>query len=118
MIELFSVNLNNYKRKISAVDSRFEMRKIVKIQQKKKQEFHTMRTRGLFLCKCARIDIQTEIVFLTTKSQRTGRRSLERIIENIDIFEWNKIISFGIKCRWNEHFEIVCGRKLCNKRRH
>ena len=25
---------------------------------------------------------------------------------------------FDIKCRWNSHFEMVCGRKLRNSRIH
>ena len=48
MIEYFSVNLNNYKRKTPAGDCLFGTMKLQEIRKKMKQEFHTMMTKGLF----------------------------------------------------------------------
>ena len=76
-----------------------------------KQEFYTMMIKGLFWCKIENPDIQTVILFLTNIVKETDKDDWKFIKIN-DIFEWHKIISFDIKCQWNEHSKMVCGRKL------
>ena len=40
------------------------------------------------------------------QSQITEWKLLKKDIKINDIFEWQKIISFEIKCQWNEHFQF------------
>src|SRR5210317_1366865 len=65
MINDFSVNLEDSSSNTPAGDWLFETRNnSKKLNDNMAQEFHTMVAKGLFLCKHARPDIQTTIVFL------------------------------------------------------
>ena len=44
-----------------------------KINEKMKQEFYTIMAKGLFLCKRARLEIQTVILFLTNRVKETDK---------------------------------------------
>ena len=45
-------------------------------------------------------------------------KTIGKIIDINEIFEWHKRISFDIKIQYKEHSEMVLGCKLCVTRRH
>ena len=50
-----------------AANHLFQVREVTKLVKAKAKEFHNMVTRGLFVCKRARQDIQLAISFLCTR---------------------------------------------------
>ena len=68
MLEDFKEFMDDKISKTPAGDWLFEVRKNgIKLNENKKQLFHTMTAKALFLCKQARPDIMTTVAFLTTR---------------------------------------------------
>ena len=105
------MDLNNDRIKRPSGYDYLKWEKCNKLNEKMKQNVYTIMVKGLFWCKSVNPDIQTVISFLTNRVKETDKDDWE-IVKINDIFEWHKIISFDINCQWNEHSEMVCGRKL------
>src|SRR5210317_1489638 len=107
MINDFSVNLEDSSSNTPAGDWLFETRNNSKnLNDNMAQEFHTMVAKGLFLCKCARPDIQTTIAFLTTRVKEPDEDDWKKLLRMMRYLNGSKDLVLTLSadgtgiCKW------------------
>src|SRR5210317_2223723 len=104
---IFSVNLEDSSSNTLAGDWLFETRNnSKKINDNMAQEFHTLVAKGLFLCKHARPDIQTTIVFLTTRVKEPDEDDWKKLLRMMRYLNGSKDLVLTLSsdgtgiCKW------------------
>jgi hypothetical protein len=80
MIEEFSTDIGHMTETTPAADDLFSAPSGALLDPKRKEEFHTMVAKGLFLCKRARPDIHTTISVLCTRVKAPTESDWKRLV--------------------------------------